>query len=205
MIADDHTMVREGLIKLLELEPDIQVIGDAGDGQGAINLVRKHQPDVVLMDINMPGTDGITATKVIKREFPRINVIALTICEDEQVVEMLKAGVSAYVLKDIAGQELIASIRKVMEGNIIIHPRVASRVIKEISTKRSDENKLTRRELDILNLLVKGYSNKEMAEEMFISEKTVKNHLTNIFRKLSLKDRTQAAIYALKSGLVKDE
>lgn len=206
LIVDDHALIREGLGKLLELEEDMQVIGEAGDGQGAINMARKHQPDVIIMDINMPGTDGILATKVIKKEMPGINIIALTVHEDDQVVEMVRAGVSAYILKDVAGQELISTIRKVVEGNVFIHPRVASRVVKELSSdRRRMETKLTKREKDILDFLVKGHSNKEMADAMYISEKTVKNHLTNIFRKLSVKDRTQAAVYALKNGLVKDE
>ncbi len=206
VIADDHALIREGLAKLLELEDDIEVLGEAGDGQGAINLARRYKPDVILMDINMPGTDGITATRVIKREMPHTRIIALTVYEDEQVVEMVKAGVSAYILKDVAAQELISTIRRVMEGNVFIHPRVASRVVKELTSERkSYDSRLTRREKDVLELVVKGNSNKEIAGLLYISEKTVKNHLTNIFRKLSVKDRTQAAVYALKNGLVKYE
>ncbi|NLW45467.1 MAG: response regulator transcription factor [Syntrophomonadaceae bacterium] len=206
VVADDHALIREGLTKLLELEDDIEVLGEAGDGQGAINLARRYHPDVILMDINMPVTDGITATRVIKREMPHTRIIALTVYEDEQVVEMVKAGVSAYILKDVAAQELMSTIRRVMEGNVFIHPRVASRVVKELTSERERyENRLTRREKDILDLVVKGNSNKEIAGLLYISEKTVKNHLTNIFRKLSVKDRTQAAVYALKNGLVKYE
>ena len=134
VVADDHALIREGLTKLLELEDDIEVLGEAGDGQGAINLARRYQPDVILMDINMPVTDGITATRVIKREMPHTRIIALTVYEDEQVVEMVKAGVSAYILKDVAAQELMTTIRRVMEGNVFIHPRVASRVVKELAT-----------------------------------------------------------------------
>jgi len=206
VIADDHALIREGLTKILNLEEDIEVVGQAGDGQGAINLARRFKPEVVLMDINMPVTDGITATKIILKELPRTKVVALTVYEDEQVVEMLKAGVSAYVLKDVAAQELMGTIRKVTEGSVFIHPRVANQVVKELSMERENrEIKLTRREKDILELLVHGNSNKEIAEKLFISEKTAKNHLTSIFRKLAVKDRTQAAVYALRNRLVKYE
>jgi len=207
LIADDHALVREGLRKLLERDENIEIVDEVGDGQGAINVARREKPSVILMDVNMPGTDGITATKVIKREIPSVKVVALTIYEDEEVVEMVKAGVSAYVLKDVAGSELIDTIHRVMAGEVVIHPRVAKRLVKEInrSNQKKEIVKLTRRENDILNLLVKGSSNKDMAENMYISEKTVKNHLTSIFRKLGVKDRTQAAVFALKNHIVSEE
>ncbi len=207
IIADDHVLVREGLRKLLELDRSIEVLTEVGDGQGAINMARKRDVDIILMDINMPGTNGILATQVIKREMPSIKIIALTIYEDEEVVEMVKAGVSAYVLKDVAGSDLIDTIHKVMNGEIVIHPRVANRLVNELTRAEQDMDlvKLTKREKDVLALLVKGNSNKEMAVNMFISEKTVKNHLTSIFRKLGVKDRTQAAVYALKNNIVADE
>ncbi len=207
LIADDHALVREGLRKLLERDESIEIIDEVGDGQGAINVARKERPSVILMDVNMPGTDGIVATRVIKREMPSIKVIALTIYEDEEVVEMVKAGVSAYVLKDVAGSELIDTIHRVMAGEVVIHPRVSKRLVKEISRSNQKQAmiKLTRREHDIINLLVKGSSNKDMAERMYISEKTVKNHLTSIFRKLGVKDRTQAAVFALKNHIVAED
>lgn len=207
VIADDHVLVREGIRKLLESDDNIELLTVVGDGQGAINIARKNAIDVILMDVNMPGTDGIVATQVIKRESPSVKIIALTIYEDEKVMEMVKAGVSAYVLKDVAGSELIDTIHRVMEGEIVIHPRVANRLIEEItrSEQEQDEVKLTKRERDVLALLVKGNSNKEMADSMFISEKTVKNHLTSIFRKLGVKDRTQAAVYAIKNQLVSED
>lgn len=207
LIADDHALVREGLRKLLERDEGIEIIDEVGDGQGAINVARKVKPNVILMDVNMPGTDGIVATRVIKREMPSIKVVALTIYEDEEVVEMVKAGVSAYVLKDVAGSELIDTIHRVMAGEVVIHPRVAKRLVKEISRNNQKKEivKLTRRENDILTLLVKGSSNKEMADSMYISEKTVKNHLTSIFRKLGVKDRTQAAVFALKNHIVAED
>jgi DNA-binding NarL/FixJ family response regulator len=207
IIADDHALVREGLRRLLELDSNIEVLTEVGDGQGAINMVRKLRPDVVLMDVNMPGTDGIVATRVIKREMPSVRVVALTIYEDEEVIEMVKAGVSAYVLKDVAGSELIDTIYKVMNGEVVIHPRVANRLVRELTRvdRKKDTVRLTKRERDVLTCLVKGHTNKEMADSMFISEKTVKNHLTSIFRKLGVKDRTQAAVYALKNNIVTDD
>lgn len=207
VIADDHVLVREGLRKLLELDQTIEVITEVGDGQGAINIARKERPDIILMDVNMPGTNGVVATQVIKREIPSTRIIALTIYEDEEVVEMVRAGVSAYVLKDVAGSELIDTIHRVIDGEIVIHPRVANRLVRELTRneKKEDEVKLTKREKDVLTLLVKGHSNKDMADALFISEKTVKNHLTSIFRKLNVKDRTQAAVYALRNDIVIDE
>ena len=207
LIADDHALIREGLRKLLELSEDIEILSEVGDGQGAINIARKDKPDVILMDVNMPGTNGIIATRVIKREMPSIHIIALTIYEDEEVVDMVRAGVSAYVLKDVAGSELIDTIHRVMQGEVVIHPRVANRLVRELSRseKKKNDVRLTKREGDVLSLLVKGHTNKEMADVMFISEKTVKNHLTSIFRKLGVKDRTQAAVYALKNNIVSEE
>jgi len=207
LIADDHALVREGIRKLLELDPDIQILNEVGDGQGAINLARREKPDIILMDVNMPGTDGVVATRVIKKEMPSVHVIALTIYEDEEVVEMVKAGVSAYVLKDVAGAELIDTIHRVMQGEVVIHPRVANRLVRELARndKKNEDTRLTKREKDVLLLLVRGHSNKDMADVMFISEKTVKNHLTSIFKKLGVKDRTQAAVYALKHRIIEDE
>jgi len=207
LIADDHALVREGIRKLLELDPDIEILNEVGDGQGAINLARREKPDIILMDVNMPGTDGVVATRVIKKEMPGVHVIALTIYEDEEVVEMVKAGVSAYVLKDVAGAELVDTIHRVMQGEVVIHPRVANRLVRELARndKKNEDTRLTKREKDVLLLLVRGHSNKDMADVMFISEKTVKNHLTSIFKKLGVKDRTQAAVYALKHRIIEDE
>ncbi|ABI67538.1 response regulator [Syntrophomonas wolfei] len=207
VIADDHVLVREGLRKLLELDSNIKVIDEVGDGQGAINIARKEKPDIIIMDVNMPGTDGIVATRVIKRELPSVRIIALTVYEGEEVVDMVKAGASAYILKDVAGSELVDTIHRVMNGEVVIYPRVANRLVRELrqSENRKSEIRLTKREKDVLTLLVKGNTNKEMAEVMFISEKTVKNHLTSIFRKLGVKDRTHAAIYALKNRIVSEE
>lgn len=207
LIADDHTLVREGIMKLLQMDNSFEIINEVGDGQGAINIARKEKPDIILMDVNMPGTDGIIATRVIKKELPVTKIIALTIYEDDEVVEMVKAGVSAYVLKDVAGSELIDTMHKVMDGEVVIHPRVARRLVKELAHKeeKKDTIKLTKREKDVLALLVEGKSNKDMADAMYISEKTVKNHLTSIFRKLGVRDRTQAAVFAIKNHLVEEK
>lgn len=207
LIADDHILIREGLVKLLQRDDMIEIIDEVGDGQGAINIARKTKPDIILMDINMPGTDGIEATRVIKREMPEVRIIALTIYEDDEVIQMVKAGVSAYLLKDVAGSELTDTIHRVMKGEVVIHPRVARRLIKEVANEKPPHLgvQLSRRELDVLNLLVQGKSNRDMAQIMFISEKTIKNHLTNIFRKLNVRDRTQAVLFALKNKLVETE
>ena len=204
LIADDHLLVREGLKTVLARDKSIEVVTEVGDGQGAINMARKLEMDVILMDVNMPGTDGILATRVITREFPNIRVIALTIYEDEEVIKMIKAGARAYILKDVVGSELLDTISKVMKGEMVIHPRVANKLVTELTgpDKVKRDNELTKREKDVLALLVQGFNNKQMAETIFISEKTVKNHLTSIFKKLGVKDRTQAAVYALKNDLV---
>lgn len=206
LIADDHSLFREGLRKLLESDAALEVIGEVGDGQGAINLTRKLKPDLVLMDINMPGTNGLVAIEVIKREAPAVKIIALTVSEGEEVLASVKAGVSAYMLKDVLGSDLIQTIHRVQEGEVVIHPRVTGQLVQELTRphKKNDQLNLTRREKEILEMLVKGNSNREMALAMFISEKTVKNHLTSIFRKLGVKDRTQAAVFALRHKIVEE-
>ncbi len=206
LIADDHSLFREGLRKLLESDNTLEIVSEVGDGQGAINMARKLKPDLILMDINMPGTNGLVATQVIKTEVPSAKVIALTVFEGEEVLELVKAGVSAYMLKDVLGSDLIQSIHRVLAGEVVIHPRVTSYLVQELTRtdKKSDNLNLTRREMDILEMLVKGNNNRDMAEAMFISEKTVKNHLTSIFRKLGVKDRTQAAVFALRHKIVEE-
>lgn len=209
IIVDDHPLVREGLRKVLTLEKDIEVIDEAGDGQGAINVTRRRQPDVILMDINMPGTNGIEATRVIKRQFPKVGVLALTIHEEEEyVLELVRAGVSGYVLKDIAPNKLVETIKTVAKGHSVIDPSITTKIFGEINRlshlKRVKEEweTLTEREMDVLKMISKGCSNKEIAKGLNISEKTVKNHITNIFRKLQVDDRTQAVLFAIKHRLV---
>lgn len=209
IIVDDHPLVREGLRKILEYNTEITVLDEAGDGQGAINLARSLRPDVVLMDINMPGTNGIEATRVIKREFPSMGVIALTIHEEEEyVLELVRAGVSGYVLKDIDPSKLVETVKTVARGHSVIDPLITNKIFGEISRLsrnrrvREEWETLTDREMDVLKLISQGRSNKEIARTLTISEKTVKNHITNIFRKLQVEDRTQAVLFALKHHLV---
>lgn len=208
VIADDHPLIREGIRKIVELEPGFKVIAEAENGQEAVNLARKHKPDVVLMDINLPVMNGIEATKIIYGELPQTHVLALTIHDDEEyIIELLRSGVSGYVLKDIKAEELVKAIFQVSQGYQVIHPGIAQKVVgyiqkkdPEVSISRSEED-LTDREREILAQVSLGKSNREIARELFISEKTVKNHLTNIFRKIRVNDRTQAALYALKHGI----
>ena len=208
LIADDHPLVREGLRRILELDPQMKVVGEVGDGQGAINKTRILNPDVILMDLKMPGTDGIEASRVIRREFPEIRVIILTVADDDDMLEVIRAGASGYLLKDVEPGELLKAIHTVYEGRPAFHPIVTSRLLGEYNrlsmpVRKDDEiSMLTEREKEVLSLIAQGESNKNIAHKLFISEKTVKNHITSIFRKLKVEDRTQAAIFAIKRRLV---
>ncbi|MDN5346626.1 MAG: two-component system, NarL family, response regulator DegU [Clostridia bacterium] len=207
LIADDHPLVREGIRKILGLEPRISIVGEATDGQEAVELAKSCRPDIVLMDINMPRINGIEATKAIKKSLPDTSIIALTIHDDDEyIMELLRAGISGYVLKDIGTEALLNTVLQVAEGLPVIHPGIAKKMLGLLQNKHSPDpgNRnplLTSREKEVLLHVVKGKSNREIAKELYISEKTVKNHLTNIFRKLGVHDRTQAALYALKHGL----
>lgn len=208
LIADDHPLIREGLRRIMELDPQMRVVGEVGDGQGAINQARNLKPDVILMDLKMPGTSGIEASRVIRREFPEIRIIILTVAEDDDMLEVIRAGASGYLLKDVEPAELLKAIHTVFEGRPAFHPVVTSRLLGEYNRlsapgRSEDEiNKLTEREKEVLGLIARGESNKNIAQKLFISEKTVKNHITSIFRKLKVDDRTQAAILAIKRRLV---
>lgn len=208
VIADDHPLIREGIRKILELEPGFQVVAEVENGQEAIDVSRQYVPAVVLMDINLPVVNGIEATKIIRRELPQVNVLALTIHDDEEyIIELLRAGVCGYVLKDIRAEDLVKAIYQVSQGYQVIHPGVAQKVIdyiqrKEVAVSAMEEVvSLTEREREILVHVSLGKSNREVARDLYISEKTVKNHLTNIFRKIGVSDRTQAVLYALKHGM----
>ncbi len=208
LIADDHPLIREGLRHVLELDPRLKVVGEVGDGQGAINQARMLQPDVILMDLKMPGTNGIEASRVITRELPRIRIIFLTVAEDEDMLDVIHSGACGYLLKDVEPAELIKAIYNVMDGKPVLHPVVTGRLLGEYSRLTSPVSReegihaLTEREKEVLMLIARGESNRNIARKLFISEKTVKNHITSIFRKLKVEDRTQAAIYAIKKRMV---
>jgi DNA-binding NarL/FixJ family response regulator len=190
------------------MDPQIEVVGEVGDGQGAINKTRILGPDVVLMDLKMPGTDGVEASRVIRREFPEIRIIILTVADDDDMLEVIRAGASGYLLKDVEPGELLKAIHTVYEGRPAFHPIVTSRLLGEYNrlsmpVRKDDEiSMLTEREKEVLGLIAQGESNKNIARKLFISEKTVKNHITSIFRKLKVEDRTQAAIFAIKKRMV---
>ncbi|TCW36081.1 LuxR family two component transcriptional regulator [Thermohydrogenium kirishiense] len=199
LIADDHVLLRQGLKQIIELEEDMKVIYQASDGEEAYEIAKKISPDIILMDINMPNINGIKAAKMLKNDNPKNKIMFLTIYNDkEYLMKALKIGVEGYILKDADSDELIKAIRTISNGGVYIHPSLVS----EIENLDTDECKkeLTDREMQILSLIAEGYSNKEIADKLFLSEKTVKNHVYNIFRKLDVKDRTQAAIYLLKNN-----
>jgi two-component system, NarL family, response regulator LiaR len=204
LIVDDHGMVREGLRAYLELESDIQVVGEARDGQEGVHRAQELQPDVVLMDLVMPKMDGVDATSRIKQQRPQTHVIILTsFLDDERVVPAIKAGATSYLLKDVAAGDLARAIRGAWAGQAQLHPEVARRLMQQVTAPRKQEAgaQLTEREREVLRLLAEGRSNKEIARSLVVSERTVKGHVSNILGKLGLQDRTQAALYAVRHGL----
>jgi NarL family two-component system response regulator LiaR len=203
LLVDDHAVVRQGLKMFLRLDPDLEIVGEAENGEEAIRLVRDQNPDVVLMDLLMPVMNGIDAITHIRHEYPDTEVIALTsVLEDEAVIEAMRAGALGYLLKDTQAEELQLAIKAAAAGQVQLSPQVAARLMGEVQTPNNPEN-LTERETDVLRLLAQGRSNKEIALELNISEKTVKTHVSSILRKLYLPSRTQAALYAVRIGLVK--
>jgi len=201
VIADDHPLIREGLRRILEFEDGIEVIAEVGDGQGAINIARSLDFDILLMDLNMPGVNGLEAGRVIRRECPNIGILVLTVDDsDEKVFQVLQIGVAGYLLKDVDSKTLIHSIRKVYAGDPILSPSVTGKLLDQLSqtSPLKDTCGLSDREMEILHYVVKGSSNREIGTSLFISEKTVKNHLSSIYRKLAVEDRTQAALKAVK-------
>jgi DNA-binding NarL/FixJ family response regulator len=208
LIADDHKMFRQGLRMLFEMEPDIKVVGEARDGVEAQDMAIHLEPDVILMDINMPGIDGVEATRRILSKRPDAAIIILTMFrEDEHVFQAIRAGARGYVLKDADSAEVMRAIRTVAAGGSVLDAAMTGKVfqqfraLSEASEKNNPEG-LTERELEILTLIAGGASNREIGDKLFLSEKTVKNYITAIFQKLQTNDRTQAAVYAIQHGLI---
>jgi NarL family two-component system response regulator LiaR len=202
LIADDHGVVRQGLKMYLELDPELEIVGQAVDGAEALDLARELEPDVVLMDLLMPAMDGIAATRAIRRELPNIEVIALTsVLEDGMVFDAMRAGAVGYLLKDTNARALCQAVKAAAAGQVQLSPQVAERLIREVPAPESPET-LTRRETEVLRLLARGKSNKEITVDLSITEKTVKTHVSNILSKLGVSSRTQAALYAIRIGLV---
>jgi two-component system response regulator DegU len=226
LLADDHQLFREGLKRILNMESDLEVIGECGDGIQVLEFCNRQKPDVVLMDINMPIENGVVATERLREIFPEIKVIILSIHDDESYVfETLRKGATGYLLKDMEAESLINAIRTVAEGHAYIHPKVTGKLInqlrrmtyldeigatsgaaasRETVTKLipKGNNPLTRREAEVLRLMAEGKSNKSIGENLFISEKTVKNHVSSILQKMEVDDRTQAVISSIKFGWV---
>ncbi len=202
LIADDHMVVRQGLRMFLSLDPDLEIVGEAADGAEAVRKAHELKPDVVLMDLLMPVMDGITAIGAIRRELPDTEVLALTsVLEDASVIGAVKAGAIGYMLKDTHADELCRAIKAAAAGQVQLSPRAAARLMREVRVPDSPET-LTERETEVLRLLAQGQSNKEIASTLTIGEKTVKTHVSNILSKLGVQSRTQAALYAVRIGLV---
>lgn len=207
ILVDDHQIVRQGVRALLETQPDITIAGEASSGEEGVRLCADQAPDVVLMDLVMPGMNGVEATRQIKQQSPRTQVIVLTSYhEDEHILPAIRAGALSYLLKDVSPAELLDAVRKAARGETTIHPRVAAKMMQALhGPGEKEENSfadLSRREIEVLRLIAEGMPNAAIAEALFISEKTVKSHVGNILSKLHLADRTQAAVYAWRSGLV---
>jgi DNA-binding NarL/FixJ family response regulator len=210
VIAEDETVVRSMLARLLEMEDDIEVVGAAPDGETALSVVRHQKPDALLTDIQMPNRDGISLTQEVKREMPGVAVVILTVFRDDaRIFDAIKAGALGYVLKDSPPEEIVAALRAARRGEALLSPPVAVRVMQEfsrLSVQRAEDMKvfseLTEREREVLKLVAEGKRNREIGYELFITEKTVKNHISSILAKLHANDRTEAAMFAARQGLV---
>jgi DNA-binding NarL/FixJ family response regulator len=198
LIADDHLVVRQGLRTFLDLQPDIEVVAEAGDGAEALAAAEEHRPDVVLIDLVMPNVDGIEAIRGLRERVPSARAIVLSsFIDDEKLFPAVRAGAAGYLLKDVQPQELVEAIRTVHGGGALLHPKVAARLLEEVAV-----DPLTPREREVLALIGRGMANKVIARELSLSEKTVKAHVSSILAKLGVADRTQAALYAVREGLV---
>lgn len=209
VIADDQAMVRSGLRSLLAQEPGIEVVAEAADGEAALDAVRRHQPDVVLMDIRMPVLDGLNATRQLAREDTQTHILVLTTFDlDEYVFEALRAGASGFLLKDATAEELVAAVRVLAAGDALLDPSVTRRVIDVFTSAPAPPapnpevfERLTEREVEVLKLVARGLSNAEIARELYVGDATAKTHVSNVLSKLDLRDRVQAVIFAYQHGL----
>ncbi|OUB62162.1 response regulator [Bacillus thuringiensis] len=210
LLVDDHTVVLKGLAFFLSTQEDLELVGEANNGKEALVKVGETNPDIILMDLYMPEMDGVEATAYIKKEYPNVKVIVLTSFSDQaHVLPALRAGASGYILKDVEPDQLVEAIRSAYKGNIQLHPDIANALLSQTLPVEEKEEEssiqvdvLTARENEVLQLLAKGMSNKEIASVLVITEKTVKAHVSSILSKLNLSDRTQAALYAVKNGIV---
>ena len=206
LLADDQTLFRVGLARLLEADPRVEIVGEAADGAEAVRLVGSLKPDVVLMDLKMPNMDGISATREIVSKHPDVKVLILTAWDaDNHVIQALKAGASGYILKDSKVEPIISSLLAVKQGERVMATAVANRVLEMLTgstTPKEFYDGLTSREMEILKLLAGGMANKQIAYQLMISDKTVRNHVSNMYEKLNVYDRTQAALYAVRKGLI---
>lgn len=209
LIADDHAVVREGTRQILEQEPDIKVVAEAGDGEEAVRLVGVYKPDVAIVDISMPKVDGIEATKQIKKLYPTVAVLILTAYDDDQFVfSLIEAGAAGYLLKSIRSRELIEAVRAVYNGESVLHPAIARKVLNRFAPTARENMKqkpvqmLSEREMEVLKLAARGLSNQEIAAGLYLSLRTVQAHLGHIFNKLQVSSRTEAVVHALKKGWI---
>jgi NarL family two-component system response regulator LiaR len=209
LLVDDHAIVRQGVRAFLTAQADIQVVGEAATGEEAVSITRQHVPDVVLVDLVMPGMDGVEVTRQVKRVSPRSQVVVLTShYTDDYIFPALRAGALSYILKEVSPADLAAAVRNAARGEAVLHPRVAARVIKELQGTRGEASnpftELSERELEVLKLIAEGLANAAIAEKLVLSEKTVKGHVSNILSKLQLADRTQAAVMAWRTGVMRN-
>jgi DNA-binding NarL/FixJ family response regulator len=209
LIADDHAVVREGTRQILEQEQDMDIVGEAGDGEEAVRLAGSLNPDVAIIDISMPKMDGIEATKKIKALYPKMVILILSAYDDDQFVfSLLEAGAAGYLLKSVRGSELIEAVRAVYNGESVLHPSIARKVLNRFmpasdkSARQEPSEILTDREIEVLKLATRGLSNQEIANELFLSLRTVQAHISHIFNKLQVSSRTEAVVRALKEGWV---